>query len=168
MGRVCEQYDADQENIGGPLSPHEVVDRMIDASCARSGDNIAIVGASCVEMVLDLCRRGFSHAGCLAAAGGGNIEFFDTLWIPDVGAARNVAAILERVGRRIHTGGTVVFHDARPATDLNRHIDIGKLRRFLAARGFSCLNQESDGGFGLLLTARKLSADNGALRQAVA
>lgn len=168
MGRVCEQCGDDQNSAGGALSPHDVVDHMIDASCARSSDNIAIVGVSCVEMVLDLCRRGFTHAGCLAAAGGGNIESFDTLWIPDVGAVRNVAAILERVGRRIHAGGTVVFHDARPATDINRHIDIGNLRNFFAARGFSCLKQASDGGSGLLLTARKLSADNGALRQAVA
>ena len=128
---------------------------MIRLSGTRNTDRVTITGRNRLDLFLDLCHRGFVQANCETGTGRCCSDETDTLWISCAGTERELTNVLNRIGRSLRPGGTIIVHDNWPAHDATRSRRIRTLRRLLTEHGFIPLLQDADGGSGLLLTARK-------------
>ena len=127
--------------------PPDLLDRMIGAAGARPSDQVTIAGGD-IEWLLGLARRGYVHAECAVARGGGAT---DVLLIPAVATPQELATIMARLGRCLHHGGMAVIYLARVATRRR----MAPLRRVLDAGGLA-LQMCSPCRDGTILAARKV------------
>lgn len=157
MGTLDNLGDSRQQQEPA-VTQQAVVGRMLAAANADTGENVAIIGSGRLDMVVELCRRGFARVGCANAGGVGLVDPVELLLIPDAGRLRDLPGLLARATRRVLAGGAIVLHDSRPGRQQLRSRRLREFTRFLGQYGFFCVNQESDGDHGLVLVARRLVA----------
>ena len=90
-------------------TPSHLFDELIGASGAKRTDYIAIAGRRHVDLLIELCQRGFARAACQAAEQAPNAgEPADVLLVPSISSDTELANILAKAGRSLRAGGTLV------------------------------------------------------------
>ncbi len=121
---------------------------LIGASGARLCDQISIAGRGRLDLLVNLCRRGFAHADCRAQCRGPKTgEPTDVLLVPGIANDDELVSILTQTARDLRAGGVLAVRDARRG----RRAD--SLRQLLTAHGFA-LSKAAAGIF----CARKVDA----------
>jgi hypothetical protein len=130
----------------------KLIDRMVDISRAKSSDQVTVASGD-VEFLIDLLHCGITQASCAVPGCALSAEATDILLIPDTASLPDFEAMLDRIGRHLHAGGTAVLYDAEAGQWQRRH----QIRRILADHGLIPTG-ETPCGHGTLLSARKLAA----------
>jgi hypothetical protein len=107
---MSDQNDNEADSHSNP-HVRDATAAAIALGAVRPSDSIAIVGSQNFKLLLELCRRGFRHVSCLAAAGGpraGNDDL-DVLLIPCLESSGMLAEILRRFARDVRPGGKVII-----------------------------------------------------------
>jgi hypothetical protein len=130
----------------------KLIDRMIEISGIKSSDQVTIASGG-IEFLIDLLHRGITQASCVVPGCALSAEDTDILLIPDTASLPAFAAMLDRVGRHLHAGGTAILYDAGTGQWQRRQ----QIRRILAEHGLIPIG-ETQCGHGTLLSARKLAA----------
>jgi hypothetical protein len=116
-----------------------------------------ISGYQHLDLLVALCRRGFTRAMCQAENQGPNASgaLADMLLVPGVRSDAELVNVIARLGRSVRAGGKLVLRDARGLlTNRTPYV-----RRLLANNGFMLMRQvvhPANGG--MILHARKQSA----------
>jgi hypothetical protein len=132
----------------------ELLDQMIRASAAQSGDQVTIVGRGTMALLLGLCRRGYARVSCHAAAGGPRLAepAVDLLWLLDIAGDEQLLDAISRFGRSLRPDGRLLIHDLRSMP----RGSVRRLRALLGQHGFDLERQTSaDAAGGVLLSARR-------------
>jgi hypothetical protein len=145
-------------------TPSDVCDVLIGVCDARKTDYIAIAGRRHVDLLIELCQRGFARAACQAAEQAPSTgEPADVLLVPSISSDAELLDILAKAGRSLRAGGTLVLRDERGPLGAG---SVLRLHRVLAANGFRLIKKAPrHDRLGEILCARKLGV-TGALAAA--
>lgn len=84
-----------------------IADGLIEASHARPLDKIAVAGASQLEFLIALLKRGFVNGACVST--GRKTDTADILIAPDIRSGGELSDALQCLAGSLRPGGVLVF-----------------------------------------------------------
>ena len=137
MARDIEVSKRETENVGA--APSDLADRFVAASKATPANRVTIVGHENFQLMIALCRRGFTKVECQATNSRSRAATTpaDILFASHIRSDADLRHVLGGLGCRLCRDGVLVVVVAADDAPLSEH----QLRAILVDSGFATVER---------------------------